>query len=158
MNYTYVQTPIGKLRVVADSGHVTKIYFENEAPELQEINNTEMQVLNAAAVQLSEFFEGKRKVFNLPLKPKGGVFQKRVWEIMLHNLPYGSTISYSELAELAGNKKAARAVGMANNRNPIPIIIPCHRVLGKNGALTGFMPGIDIKKKLLEFEQAANFK
>jgi methylated-DNA-[protein]-cysteine S-methyltransferase len=158
MNYTIVQTLIGKLKVVADDGYITKIYFENEVSEFMETNNTELQVLNAAATQISEYFESRRKFFDLPLKLEGGVFQKRVWEIMLNNLPFGSTISYSELAELAGNKKAARAAGMANNRNPIPIIIPCHRVLGKNGALTGFRAGTEIKRKLLELEQTTNFR
>ena len=102
--------------------------------------------------QLNEYFAGTRKSFDLPLKFDGTEFQNRVWR-ELQNIPYGKTISYKELAEKTGNIKACRAVGMANNKNPLPIIIPCHRVVGSNGKLTGYAGGLEVKKFLLELEQ-----
>lgn len=102
--------------------------------------------------QLDEYFIGKRKSFNLPIKPEGTAFQQEVW-INLQKIPYGKTISYKKLAEMIGNPKASRAVGMANNRNPIAIIIPCHRVIGANGQLTGYGGGLKLKAELLELEK-----
>lgn len=99
-----------------------------------------------------EYFNGQRKSFDLPLNPKGTEFQKKVWNALL-NIPYGSTCSYKDIAVNIGNEKACRAVGGANNKNPIFIIIPCHRVIGKNGSLVGYGGGLDIKLKLLELEQ-----
>ena len=105
-----------------------------------------------AADQLAAYFKGELKAFNLAIEPQGTRFQEQVWEELV-KIPYGETISYGQLAERVGNPKAARAVGMANKKNPIPIIIPCHRVIGKNGRLTGFGGGLDIKARLLELEQ-----
>jgi len=152
MELLSLNAPIGKLTIASDGEHITHIFFDGEEPS----NGSESccsPVLEAAEEQLNEYFAGGRKAFDLPLKPSGGAFHKKVWEIMLEKVPYGSTISYSALASMAGNPKAARAVGMANNRNPIPIIIPCHRVVGKSGNMTGFRPGIDIKEKLLTLEE-----
>lgn len=107
--------------------------------------------LAEAVNQLKEYFNGKRQSFSLPLAPEGTEFQKQVWK-ELCNIPYGETISYKTLATRAGNVNASRAVGMANNRNPIGIIIPCHRVIGANGSLTGYAGGLDRKEWLLNHE------
>lgn len=104
--------------------------------------------------QLDLYFDGKLKQFDLPLKPVGTDFQKKVWR-MLMTIPYGETRTYKEIAELAGNPQAFRAVGMANNNNPIAIIVPCHRVVGADGSLTGYAGGTDIKQWLLDHESAA---
>lgn len=101
--------------------------------------------------QLTEYFEGKRKEFHLPLAPKGTPFQQKVWKA-LQEIPYGETRSYQDIAVAVGNPKGCRAVGMANNQNPIPIIIPCHRVIGKNGKMVGYGAGLDKKIKLLQLE------
>lgn len=102
--------------------------------------------------QLNEYFKGERKHFDLPLKPLGTEFQKRVWKALM-NIPYGETKSYKEIAIEVGSPKACRAVGSANNKNPIPIIIPCHRVIGSTGKLVGFAGGLNLKEKLLNLEQ-----
>jgi len=129
---------------------VTAIFFDGEGP--QNMQETQSPILLMAATQLKEYFDGDRKTFDVPISPAGGPFHKKVWRIMIDEIKYGQVTSYSELAQMAGNPKAARAVGMANNRNPIPIIIPCHRVLGKSGKLTGFRAGLSIKEKLLTLE------
>ncbi len=108
-------------------------------------------MVDAATRQLREYFAGERREFELPLDPRGSEFQKRVWSA-LRNIPYGTTISYGELAHRVGQPTAARAVGAANGRNPIPIVIPCHRVIGKDGSLTGFGGGLPLKERLLELE------
>jgi len=116
--------------------------------------STTNKILLDTSAQLTEYFDGTRKEFTIPLNPKGGPFLQRVWKIMTSSqLPFGTTITYSALANLAGNPRASRAVGMANNRNPIPIIIPCHRVVGKNGTLTGFRGGLSMKEQLLSHEK-----
>lgn len=110
-----------------------------------------LSLAETAASQIREYLEGKRREFTLPLAPQGTLFQQRVWEA-LRTIPYGETRCYAEIAEMIGNPKACRAVGMANNRNPIMILIPCHRVVGKNGGLVGYASGLDIKQRLLELE------
>jgi methylated-DNA-[protein]-cysteine S-methyltransferase len=152
MNGKTIQSPIGELTVVSDGEFVTHIYFHCEATN-EKIQRKDTPVLQAAAKQLGEYFEGRRKTFDVPLKLSGCAFHKKVWEVMIAKVPFGSTISYSEIAKMVGSPKAARAVGAANNRNPIPIIVPCHRVVGKSGKLTGFRAGLDIKEKLLELER-----
>jgi methylated-DNA-[protein]-cysteine S-methyltransferase len=153
MTYITIQSPIGELTIVAEGEHITHIYFHCEAVE-GKIQRKDTPALIKAAKQLEEYFEGRRKTFDVPIKPSGGAFHKKVWEVMIAKVPFGNTVSYSEIARMAGSSRAARAVGMANNRNPIPIIIPCHRVVGKCGKLTGFRAGLDIKEKLLELENA----
>lgn len=108
-------------------------------------------LLDAAEAQLREYFAGARRTFDLPLAPHGTEFQQRVWAA-LRAIPYGETRTYGELAAAIGSPNASRAVGMANHRNPIPIIIPCHRVIGANGTLTGYAGGLEIKRKLLALE------
>jgi methylated-DNA-[protein]-cysteine S-methyltransferase len=112
---------------------------------------------NAAIRQLQEYLAEKRKVFTIPLHQIGTPFQRRVWEVLLC-IPYGETLSYGEIAVQVKNLKGQRAVGMANHRNPIAVIVPCHRVLGKNGKLTGYADGLDIKQRLLELEGAIYLK
>ncbi|MCL2861270.1 MAG: methylated-DNA--[protein]-cysteine S-methyltransferase [Firmicutes bacterium] len=157
--YLRIDSPIGKLTLAANNGYLTNVFFEGEEPpfSLSELfdDKTDSEiftVLQQAKNELNEYFEGQRTVFSVPLKPKGGEFFQRIWKTMCDILHYGQTTTYSELAKLGGNEKAARAVGMANNRNPIPIFIPCHRVLGKNKSLTGFRGGLDMKQKLLNIE------
>jgi methylated-DNA-[protein]-cysteine S-methyltransferase len=113
----------------------------------------ETETLKMAAGQLMEYLQGKRKVFDILLAPEGTVFQKKVWGALL-TIPYGETSSYGKLAENIGKPGAARAVGMANNRNPIPVIIPCHRVIGADGSLTGYGGGLSMKERLLALEKA----
>ena len=147
--FTTIFSPIGTLAISADGEYLTNLVFGSCVPDAQEGSSS---VLNNAISQLNEYFAGTRKSFDLPLKFDGTEFQKLVWR-ELQNIPYGKTISYKELAEKTGNIKACRAVGMANNKNPIPIIIPCHRVVGSNGKLTGYAGGLEVKKFLLELEQ-----
>lgn len=150
-NLLVIDTVIGKIGIAEDGKSITNLYFDsNTIPEGFDLKET--LLLKEAAKQLSEYFSGKRKTFELPLAPSGTEFQKKVWDT-LKQIPYGETMSYGEVAKKIGNDKACRAVGMANNKNPIPIIIPCHRVIGSNGKLVGYGGGLDIKKKLLELEQ-----
>jgi len=148
----HIETPIGHLTIVGDNTAITRVCWGTEHPG--DVQGT--SVLRAAATQLLEYFAGQRTAFDIPLRPIGGDFFQRVWAIMRRDVPYGTTISYSALATLAGNPRAARAVGMANHRNPIPIFIPCHRVLGKYGDLTGFRSGVAKKAWLLKLEQGTN--
>jgi len=117
----------------------------------------ETPLINKAARQFGEYFEGKRKSFNLPLTMQGTDFQMKVWNA-LKKIPYGKTASYGKLAAMIGNPKACRAVGMANNRNPIAIIVPCHRVIGHDGSLTGYGGGLELKKLLLDLEKINTLK
>ena len=153
MKYLSFDSPIGKLTVAAIDGAVVNVFFDGEEPAGIS-DSPDNAVLQMAATQLREYFDGRRKVFDVPLKPKGGKFFQTVWQIMTDDvhLPFGKTVSYSELAALAGSPRACRAVGMANNKNPIPIFIPCHRVLGRRGSLTGFRWGLSVKEKLLDLE------
>jgi methylated-DNA-[protein]-cysteine S-methyltransferase len=146
--YTYRLCDIG---IAEEDGAICHVFFNNgKTPD--SIEKTETPMIKKAAQQLAEYFDGKRKTFNLPLALHGTNFQIEVWKA-LQNIPYGKTRSYGEVAAITGNPKASRAVGMANNRNPIVIIIPCHRVIGHNGSLTGFGGGLELKRQLLELEQ-----
>lgn len=148
MFYQYLNSPIGFIKITANNEAINEVIFvENE--EEDNPNALTQEVTN----QLMEYFEGKRKVFNLPLSPIGTSFQQAVWEALC-SIPYGETRSYGEIAKMIGNPKASRAVGMANNRNPISIIIPCHRVIGASGKLVGYGGGIDKKIYLLDLEKA----
>ena len=118
------------------------------------VNVCETKLINNAFRQLSEYLNGKRVAFDLPLNPEGTEFQKKVWTALC-KIPYGETRSYKQIAEAVGNSKASRAVGMANNKNPIMIFIPCHRVIGANGSLVGYAGGLDMKEELLALEKGS---
>ena len=143
------QSPIGALTILSgDKGIKAIKFYEDEKVKAQGRTN---EMTRWAVKELEEYFQGKRKAFTVPCVPKGTDFQKRVWEALIQ-IPYGETRTYKEIAAAAGNPKASRAVGMANNRNPIPIIIPCHRVIGTNGSLTGYAGGLKVKEYLLKLE------
>ncbi|WP_077609703.1 methylated-DNA--[protein]-cysteine S-methyltransferase [Clostridium sp. Marseille-P2415] len=144
------ETDLGALTVVCDEEALLCIDFGETEPQGAIRKHTEM--IEKTAGQLKEYLAGRRQVFELPLKPEGTAFQKKVWNALL-TVPYGETRSYGDIAVQIDNPKAFRAVGMANNRNPIPIIIPCHRIIGAGGSLVGYGGGLDIKVKLLELEQ-----
>ena len=150
----YYHSYLGKIGIAEENNKITDVLFENDKLSGQYIIN-ETDILREAASQLEEYFQGNRKIFSLDLAPEGTDFMKKVWQ-ELSNIPYGKTVSYKDIAIAIGNEKACRAVGMANNKNPIPIFIPCHRVIGKNGGLVGYSSGVDIKEKLLELED--NYK
>ena len=147
--YNY-EFEIGKMVIVEENSFITNIYFGEVIPE--NANIVETQLIKKAYGQLQEYFNGSRKMFNLPLAAQGTDFQRKVWNYLQY-IPYGKTCSYKNVADGIGNKKAARAVGMANNKNPILIVIPCHRVIGVNGSLVGYAGGLDVKKKLLNMEK-----
>jgi methylated-DNA-[protein]-cysteine S-methyltransferase len=154
MNYSYLDTPIGTLLVAGDEKAVRRIDFlKNGKARTPEQGWTESSrgPVGQAIKQLREYFAGRRAEFDLPLAPAGTEFQRAVWR-NLQDIPYGETISYGELARRVGNPKASRAVGAANGQNPIPIVIPCHRVIGANGKLTGFGGGLPTKEALLALE------
>ena len=149
-NVFYYNSPIGKLGVCEVNGEITYVLFENEkCPEGYEENETE--ILKAAGEALNEYFKGNVKHFDLPLNPHGTKFMKKVWQ-SLEKIPYGETRSYKEIAEFVGSTKVYSAVGNANNKNPIPIFIPCHRVVGASGKLIGYAGGLNIKRFLLDIE------
>ncbi|GKX65747.1 methylated-DNA--[protein]-cysteine S-methyltransferase [Inconstantimicrobium mannanitabidum] len=145
-------TDIGTIVIEENGKAITKIYLANEDIDDLLVKRQETELLMQAIKQLNEYFSGSRNFFDLPLEPEGTEFQKKVWNA-LKEIPFGETRSYGEIAKKIGNEKAARAVGMANNKNPIMIIIPCHRVIGSNGKLVGYAGGLDIKEKLLNLEK-----
>lgn len=146
----YVDSPIGQLGLIDNGAALTHLLLRGEN-EPDKATRGETGLLRIAAAQLTEYFAGKRKQFDLPLAPQGTQYQIRVWQA-LQTIPYGQTRSYGQIAAQTGNAKAARAVGLANNRNPISIIIPCHRVIGANGSLTGYAGGLAAKAALLRLE------
>jgi len=149
-NLFYYTTPIGKIGIAEEDGAVTNLFFPNEAaPKNAQIKETAL--LKDVKKQLDEYFDKKRTVFDVPLNPKGTEFQKRDWEELV-KIPYGETRSYGEIAKALGIPKGARAVGLANNRNPVSIIIPCHRVIGSDGKLVGYGGGLPVKVALLKLE------
>lgn len=153
MYYCFFDTPIGELLLAGDVDRLSMIGFPKGAmrrdPEADWIYNE--QPFETVCEQLGEYFCGQRKEFDLPLKLSGSKFQISVLEALLQ-IPYGETMSYSAIAKQIGNPKALRAVGAANGRNPIPIVVPCHRVIGSGGDLTGFGGGLDTKEALLRLE------
>lgn len=155
-SYIY-ETNYGIFCVSEDGIAVTKVDLLTQDEYNMMIKDNHIRIketplLRKTIQQLEEYFTGKRKNFDLPLNPPGTEFQKKVWQALC-KVPYGSTCSYKDIAEEVNNPKAYRAVGLANNKNPIMIIIPCHRVIGVNGDLVGYGGGIELKKKLLELEQ-----
>ena len=148
MNATVYESPVGPLRLEARDGALVALHLNAQpGPE-----NLDDPVLAAATGQLREYFAGSRTSFDLPLAMDGNAFEQRVWAA-LRAIPYGETAAYGEIAEQIGAPGAARAVGVANARNPIAIIVPCHRVIGANGKLVGFGGGLPMKRALLDLEQ-----
>ena len=145
----FYESPVGKLCIGEESGVITRVTW-SKIPREYILEETEL--ILECKKQLEEYFAGKRKTFDLPLVPKGTEFQQKVWKA-LQEIPYGETRTYGEIAAAIGNPKAARAVGMANNKNPIGILIPCHRVVGANGKLVGYAGGMEKKEFLLELER-----
>ena len=151
--FDYVNTPVGSLLVAGDGSKLMEIGFPDgkEARRHQPGWVRDSGPFVEVRQQLADYFAGKARDFNLPLQPRGTAFQLQVWEA-LRSIPYGETISYGELAKRIGRPKDSRAVGAANGKNPIPIIIPCHRVIGGNGKLVGFGGGLTTKQALLQLE------
>lgn len=160
--HTVIDSPVGPLTIVAEDGQIRCLYMDlqRHRPHDEELGEPDRwgrdgEPFKAAADQLDTYFSGELTTFDLPLAPRGSEFQQRVWAA-LQEIPYGQTESYGELAERIGSPAAARAVGLANGKNPIGIIIPCHRVVGSNGNLTGYGGGLDRKRRLLDLELAVS--
>jgi methylated-DNA-[protein]-cysteine S-methyltransferase len=158
--YQDMDSPVGRLRLISAGDELVGIWFENGRDAQRHAQGATPEglqpgtspVLERAREQLEEYFRGERREFDLPLAPEGTEFQQRVWQRLL-GIGYGTTTTYGALAQSLGNPNASRAVGLANGSNPIPIVIPCHRVIGANGALTGFGGGLPVKSALLELER-----
>jgi len=146
------ESPIGKLTLASNGEAITQVEFEGSRHPLPEHPRGDDKVLKQARKELDAYFAGKLKTFTVPVAPAGTEFQKKAWKA-LQKIPYGATRSYGQQARAIGAPQASRAVGAANGRNPIPVIIPCHRVIGANGSLTGFGGGMERKKFLLDLEQ-----
>ena len=146
MSFCVIASPVGRLRIDADNTGICGVNRTEEA-----LCSPEEPLLEDCARQLAEYFSGARRVFDLPLHPVGTAFRMKVWS-ELQQIPYGQTTTYGELARRVGNARGARAVGGANHHNPISIIIPCHRVIGADGSLTGYGGGLDMKDALLRLE------
>lgn len=155
-----IQSPVGDLRLVASDEALIAVLWENDRPQPVRlgtlVENDNHPVLLETERQLKEYFQGQRRTFSLKLKLIGTKFQNDVWQMLLA-IPFGQTRSYGELARQLGHPRATRAVGAANGRNPIPIVVPCHRVIGASGKLTGFGGGLKVKAHLLELEGDKSF-
>lgn len=153
--YTNFESPVGEIMIASDGDALLQISLKNQKHSREPGDGweqkTEIAPIAQAQQQLQEYFAGKRRTFDLPLRFGGTPFQRRVWA-ELARIPYGETISYGELARRIANPRAVRAVGLANGRNPIAIVIPCHRVIGANGTLTGYGGGLPRKRQLLDLE------
>jgi methylated-DNA-[protein]-cysteine S-methyltransferase len=155
--YTWLESPLGAILLTSDGRSLTGLYlqgqksFPQQTADWQEVEQLDPFVQTRK--QLAEYFTHQRQQFDLPLDPQGTAFQKQVWQ-RLRQIPFGETLSYGELAAMMGKPTASRAVGAANGRNPISIVVPCHRVIAANGMLTGYAGGLDRKQWLLQHEQA----
>jgi len=156
MRYDLIDTPLGELLVAGDEDGIRRINFQqgNQPFPIGADWKRDRRFMGEAAAQLKAYFAGSLKRFDLRLAPQGSDFQRRVWRA-LQGIPYGVLVAYQDIADEIGNSKACRAVGAANGKNPIPIVIPCHRVVGSNGKLTGFAGGLHLKEYLIELESAA---
>ncbi|MFI1968474.1 methylated-DNA--[protein]-cysteine S-methyltransferase [Streptomyces cinnamoneus] len=152
--HTVIDSPYGALTLVAEDGGLAGLYMEQQRhrPPEESFGERDSRPFGEVEAQLEEYFSGRRTEFDLPLRLRGTPFQRTVWEALL-GIPFGSTVSYGQLAATIGRPAAARAVGLANGRNPVGIIVPCHRVLGSTGDLTGYGGGLDRKQRLLGFER-----
>jgi len=156
LHFQDMPSPVGRLRLIASDSALVGIWFEqgrDAARGRGDLIERASPVLERTRSQLEEYFAAQRSAFDLPLEPRGTEFQRGVWQRLLL-IPYGETTTYGALATDLGDVKASRAVGLANGSNPIPIVIPCHRVIGADGSLTGFGGGLTIKQQLLDLERA----
>ncbi len=155
--FSWMESPIGKLLLTSDGESLTRLYMQTQKYGCQPQSDWRRDdaIFKVARAQLESYFAGELREFNLPLAPAGSEFQRTVWRALL-DIPFGQTESYGGLAQRIGTPKAARAVGLANGHNPISIIIPCHRVIGANGSLTGYGGGIERKRWLLTHEGSGN--
>ena len=155
LSYKYLASPVGKLKLIASETGLIAILWENDDPRRVSlaamVQDDEQPILVETARQLQEYFEGRRDTFALPLDMRGTAFQKDVWHA-LQAIPFGQTQSYGQIAKQLGRPAASRAVGAANGRNPLSIVVPCHRVIGAGGKLTGYGGGLDRKRLLLDLE------
>lgn len=149
-----LESPVGTLVLSAKDGVVTEIYQTKERELNLPLSSAPEPALNHAAAELREYFAGQRTSFSFPMQADGTPFQESVWNALL-KIPYGETRTYGQIAQAIGNPKASRAVGMACNRNPIMIAVPCHRVIGADGSLTGYAPGTELKQIVLDLERKA---
>jgi methylated-DNA-[protein]-cysteine S-methyltransferase len=159
MKHFLMESPLGILTLVSTDGVLSGLYMPEHlrGPKADSLGPRTMSGFDLVRAELSEYFDLKRREFTFPVAPEGTPFQQRVWE-MLRDIPYGETCTYGQLADALGNRAAIRAVGLANGRNPVSIVIPCHRVLGSDGSLTGYAGGLARKQFLLEMEGARLFK
>ncbi len=146
--FSYLESPIGLIEIISDSENLVSVNFVDKQSQKNVKGN---KVTIATRKQLREYFKGKRKEFDLPILFNGTDFQKKVWDALLE-IPFGAVATYSDIANMINNPKGVRAVGLANSKNPISIIVPCHRVIGKNGKLTGYAGGLERKEWLIEHE------
>lgn len=157
LSYREMDSPVGRLKLVASANALVAVLWERERPHRVRlpVSTLDLQhpILIESERQLKEYFAGTRTAFDLPLEPNGSEFQKNVWRA-LREIPFGETVSYLALARAVGSPKAVRAVGAANGKNPLSIVVPCHRVIGADGSLTGFAGGLDLKARLLALERA----
>ena len=149
---TYIETKIGRIGIAEENQCLTHLVFQHKKDPVDAVEQS-TPFLCSVALKINEYLDGKRKEFDIPLKFYGTDFQVLVWKSLL-TIPYGETRSYREIAEQVGKVKAWRAVGMANHWNPIAIVVPCHRVIGADGSLTGFAGGLALKRRLLEMEKS----
>ncbi|MGM1060106.1 methylated-DNA--[protein]-cysteine S-methyltransferase [Saccharothrix sp. Mg75] len=154
--HTTVDSPVGELTLVATDGALSGLYMveQRHRPPQESFGEVDASPFDDVVRQLDEYFAGRRTDFDLPLNLAGTEFQRTVWTA-LRTIPYGETVSYGELAALLGRPSASRAVGLANGKNPVGVIVPCHRVVGSTGGLTGYGGGLDRKRFLLDFERGA---
>ena len=155
LSYKYVTSPVGRLKLVASNRGLVAVLWENDSPRRVRLDDVVEEPLHPALMrtenELKEYFAGKRHTFSVPLDMRGTPFQKEVWEVLM-GIPFGETCTYGDIAKRLGNPAASRAVGGANRRNPISIIVPCHRVVGAAGNLIGFAGGLEAKTYLLSLE------
>jgi methylated-DNA-[protein]-cysteine S-methyltransferase len=158
LSYKFLDSPVGKLKLVASETGLIAVLWENDNPQRVPLSDlvedNSQSILLEAERQLKEYFAGERRSFSIPLDMRGTPFQKDVWRA-LQAIPFGETLSYGQIANQLGRPSASRAVGAANGRNPISIVVPCHRVIGSTGKLTGFAGGLETKAHLLNLETSA---
>lgn len=148
----FLQSPAGVIEIREDDGYITEVRFVSVMPAMKDISSP---ILNETIRQLREYFSGERKIFDLPLKQNGTPFQEKAWDYLM-TIPYGKTVSYKEEAIKIGSPKGSRAVGSANGKNNIAIIVPCHRVVNQGKGLGGYAYGLDVKKYLLRLESSVS--